>query len=752
MLFSSKYISGDTAVEDFEREVAAPFMRRSFVLDTLPDRAELTLTALGFYRLFINGREITRSLLAPYITNPEELVVYDNYDISEYLKVGKNTLAFMLGNGFQNNYGGFIWLFHKASYRSAPKLAFALEIFRGEEKELIEADERVVWHPSPLLLNDLRVGVRYDARLELHDWYAPELDDSSWQTAVSVLPASGECVLSEISPVKYTEERRPVAITREGDAFIYDFGINDTGLTKITVKARPGQKITIHHGEAFMDGEFTQENILFTKTNKKAIGMPAYTQRTEYIARGEGVESYVPDFTFYGFRYAKVEGITEEQATPELLTYLVLSTELGDRGGFTCSDERVNRLEEMSRRSTVSNFVHFPMDCPHREKNGWTGDAAASAEHTALRFEPEKNYRTWLRAICAAQDSRGAIPGIVPTAGWGFDWGNGPAWDRVMVELPYRMYTARGDLSGARISAASVMKYFAYLRTRMDERGLLAIGLGDWLAPKDSYMPPLAFTDSTITYDMAKKQAVLFRAMGRMADAEYAEALARDMRAAIRAHLLDKENMIFAGGSQSAEAMALYHGLCDTDEEKKLALAALLDEIAKHDEHISCGFLGGYAIFHVLAEYGYVDLALKMITREDPPSWGVMLRDGCTCLSECITGKVQSLNHHIFAFISSFFIKDIAGLCPNPSGNNTAELKIAPHFPNGMDSASAYYIAPLGRIDAGWERVGDNITLTISAPTGTVGKIKLPEGYSFTDGGNARDVKCGKFTVIHTGK
>ena len=140
MLFSRKYISADTAVEDFEREVAAPFMRRSFVLDTPPDRAELTLTALGFYRLFINGREITRSLLAPYITNPEELVVYDNYDISEYLKVGKNTVAFMLGNGFQNNYGGFIWLFHKASYRSAPKLAFALEIFRGEEKELIEAD------------------------------------------------------------------------------------------------------------------------------------------------------------------------------------------------------------------------------------------------------------------------------------------------------------------------------------------------------------------------------------------------------------------------------------------------------------------------------------------------------------------------------------------------------------------------------------------------------------------------------------
>lgn len=748
MLFSHKFISANTDMDDYYREAAAPYMRRSFVLEDVPLRAELTLTALGFYRLFVNGRELTRSLLAPYITNPEQLVVYDRYDLTQYLKKGKNTLAFMLGNGFQNNYGGFIWLFHQASYRSAPKLAFALELFSGDTKEIIEADEKVLCHPSALIMNDLRVGVRYDARLSLDGWYETELDDSDWQSAISVLPAGGECVLSEISPVVYAEERRPVAIFREDDAFIYDFGINDTGLTRLTVKAHPGQKITILHGETLIDGKFSQENILFTKTNKKAIGMPAYTQRTEYIAKGEGVECYVPDFTFYGFRYARVEGITEEQATPELLTYLPLSTELGCRGGFECSLEEVNRLEEMSRRSTVSNFVHFPMDCPHREKNGWTGDAAASAEHTMLRFAPENNYLTWLRAICAAQDSRGAIPGIVPTAGWGFEWGNGPAWDRVMVELPYSIYVTNGDLSAARIVSSSVMKYFSYLYSRMDERGLLAIGLGDWLAPKNEYMPPLAFTDSTITYDMAKKAAVLFRAMGRGADADYAEALAGALRKAIREHLLDRSSMRFAGGSQSSAAMALYYGLCDNEDEKKKALSVLLEEIEKHDGHISTGFLGGYAIFRVLAEYGYTDLALKMITREDPPSWGVMLREGYTCLSECITGKLQSLNHHIFAFISTFFIKDIAGLRPNPHATDLTELEIAPHFPEGMEHASAYHNAPLGRIDVAWKRRGSDIALTLTIPEGMHGRVKLPRGFRFENGETTAEAAGGEYLIL----
>lgn len=748
MIFSRKFICAGTEYDDYDRELPAPYMRKSFSLDALPDRAELTLSALGFYRLFVNGKEITRSLLAPYITNPEQLLVYDNYDLLPYLKEGKNTLAFLLGNGFQNNYGGFIWLFHEASYRSSPKLAFALELVKGEEKSVIEADCEVLCHPSPLLMNDLRVGVRYDARLELPDWCATECDESDWYPAVPALPNGGEQTLSEVTPVRVTGERAPVSIWREGDAFIYDFGINGTGLTRLSVSGKAGQRVTLLHGEVIEDGKFSQENILFTKTNKKAIGKPAYTQRVEYILKGDGVESFVPDFTFFGFRYVRVEGITEEQATSELLTYLTVSTDLKERGGFTCSDERICRLEEMSHRATLSNFVHFPMDCPQREKNGWTGDAAASAEHTTLLFDPEGNYRTWLRAICAAQDSRGAIPGIVPTAGWGFEWGNGPAWDRVMVELPYQTYVQRGDLSAARIVASSLMKYFAYIRSRTDERGLIAIGLGDWLAPDSSLMPPLVFTDSTITYDSARKAAVLFRAMGRPADAAYCDALATDMRAAIRTHLLDRETMAFAGGSQTSAAMAIYYGLCDGEEEERAAFGVLLREIEKHGRHMSTGFLGAYALFHVLAKFGEVDLALEMMLRPDAPSYGVMLELGYTCLSECITGKLQSLNHHIWGFISSFFIKDLAGIRPNPEENDCNTVEISPVFPSSLDYARGYYRAPLGRVDVAWERSGSEIRLTVGIPSGMKGSIKLPSGYTFEDGSQAMEAKPGTRTVF----
>ena len=748
MLFSSRFISGPLETDDFIKDVSAPYMRRSISIDKIPYTAAITITALGFYRLFLNGKEITRSHLAPYVTNPNEIIFYDTYDIKDLLCVGKNTFAFFLGNGFQNNYGGFIWMFHEAPFRSAPKLAFAIEFETDGELTVIEADENVLWHPSPLLKNDLRVGVKYDARLETDGWFLTDFDDTSWLPSTPVLPNSGKPELSYAKPIAVTKEVAPVSIYKEGDAYIYDFGRNYSGLTRLSVKGERGQKITIHHGETLIDGKFDQENLLFTKTSKKAIGKPAFTQRVEYILRGEGQETYVPDFTFFGFRYAKVEGITDEQATPELLTYLEMSTDLKERGGFSSSSDVINTLEEMSRRATLSNFFHYPMDCPHREKNGWTGDAALSAEHTMLRFDAENNYKTWIMQICASQNSEGAIPGIVPTSGYGFAWGNGPAWDRVLIELPYVVYKLRGDLSIAKYATTTIMKYFAYLRGRRNEDGLLAIGLGDWVAPSKDFMPPLVFTDSTVTYDMLKKAEVMFSALNLTLEADYVRAFASEMRAAIRDHLLDREGMIFAGGSQSAQAMAIYYGLCDSEDERRLAFDALLREIDRHDGHMSVGILGHKAIFRVLAQYGYCDLALNMITREDAPSYGIMIKEGYTCLSECITGKLQSLNHHMWGDISAFFIDSIAGIKANPTATDTKHVDISPCFPESLNHSRGFYTSPYGRIDSFWERCADKIRLTVGVPSEMHGEICLPDGYAFEDGTSSRPIKPGTFTVI----
>ena len=727
MLFSSEFRSFSRKTCTLNDWVAAPYMRRDFVLDALPERAELTVCALGFYELYVNGKRITKGHLSPYIVNSDQVIPYDTYDVSALLREGENVLGFLLGNGMQNCFGGFVWNFDKTSFLSAPKLAFALELTTGGEKTVIEADENVICHPSPVVFDDLRYGEKYDANKEVANWNAVGCDLSDWTPSIHRSCNKGEKILCDARPIVATGERKAISITPVDGGYLYDFGVNAVGLTRLCVKGRAGQHIVIDHSELVEDGKISFKSIMFNYPHMAHLNR--YVQRTEYTCRGEGVEEYTPHFTYYGFRYAFVTGVDEEQATPELLTCVVMNTELGDRGDFSCSNETLNTLQEMTRRSTLGNFQHFPNDCPHREKNGWTADAALSAEQTLLNFEPEDNYLMWEKCIVRAMNEDGALPGIVPTGGWGFQWGNGPAWDSVLIYLPYFCAVLRDDLRLSEVAKDAMMRYFRYLTTRRDERGLLEIGLGDWCTPDPQYTTPLVFTDSIISYDLANKAAYLYDRIEMPEQADYCRHFATEMRAAIRKHLLDTETMRVSDGYQSAPAMAIFYGLCDSEEEEEKALAVLLDEIHKKDDHMAVGVLGGRVLFRVLCDNGYEDLAIKMITRPDPPSYGVMIADGLTTLGENVRRPYGSHNHHFWGDISALMIEYFAGIRVNPNLQNAANIDIRPVFSTEMEHARAYHNSVAGRVAVAWERAGEKIELHLTYPEGADGFVAAPRGY-----------------------
>lgn len=71
------------------------------------------------------------------------------------------------------------------------------------------------------------------------------------------------------------------------------------------------------------------------------------------------------------------------------------------------------------------------------------------------------------------------LPGIVPTGGCGYEWGNGPAWDCVCMYLPYYVYKFTEDTEIIKENVSFIMRYLCYISSRRDERGLIAVGLGD---------------------------------------------------------------------------------------------------------------------------------------------------------------------------------------------------------------------------------------------------------------------------------
>ena len=712
------FIKATEEYTTLESHVPAPYLRRSFELKSAPLSAKISVCGLGFYVLYINGENITKGHIAPYVSNPDHICYYDVYDITDKLRAGENVIGVILGNGFLNCVGGKVWDFDAADYRSSPMLALELECKSNTETVKISADESFRTHPSPITFDDLRLGESYDARLELDGWSMPNFDDSDWSPAILAKAPKGVMKECTAEPIDVIKELVPVSITREGDAFLYDFGINSAGVSQLHIKGKSGQTLTLWHGETLVDGKFHNDNIRFFYDYCDYY--EKYNQTLRYTCRG-GEETYSPFFHYSGFRYVLVEGITEEQATKELLTFKVMSSDVKTVGGFNCSDERINTLFEMVKNADRSNLYYFPTDCPHREKNGWTGDASMSADHTSLIFDVEKSYREWLCNVRAAQTDAGVLPGIVPTAGWGFKWGNGPAWDSALFNLPYVLYKFRGCKEVIEENASAMVKYLEYVMTRRSDDGTIAIGLGDWVPVgkrSSKYDAPLALTDSIMVMDMARKASEMFSSAGYTEKAEFAESIYSEMRKTIRRELVDSETMLVKGDCQSSQAISLYYGVFD-ECEKELAFSHLLRQIHAKDDTFDCGFIGMHCIFHVLSDFGESELAFKMITRDRFPSYTLLIERGQTALPEHFqpfdAPYKESYNHHFLGDIGRWFMTRLAGL--NVIDSTTVE--IAPCPVSGISFAEAYYELPKGKVSVRWSKdESGNINTEYHAPVG----------------------------------
>ncbi len=747
MDYPNQFICATKAYTTYRRFVPAPYFRKTFTADAADCR--LRVTGLGFYRVWINGTEITKGLLAPYISNPDDLVYFDDYDLSPYLRAGEcNVLGFQLGNGMLNAPGGATWDFDKAPFRAAPKLAFLLQI--GERR--IEADSSVKTAPSPLYFDDLRAGVRYDARRENADWHLPDFDDSTWANALLCDAPRGAFRVCEADPVQPTGEARRAVSIRPGrlrdytprddveqvtvaeDAqdgrtgFLYDFGQNNAGIVRLHLRGRAGQRIVLQFGELLTDGELDYNNILFYPDG--------FSQRDVYICKG-GDEIFLLPFTYHGFRYCLVMGIDETQATPETLTYLVCSS-AEPAGSFACSDDTANRLYAMCDASDRSNFYYFPTDCPHREKVGWTGDAALSAAHMLMTLDVGTSCKEWLRNIRAAQKESGEVPGMVPACNWPYQWGDGPVWDAALICIPFYVYQYTGDREILSENAAAILKYLHYAADRRNANGLIDYGLGDWCPIGERVKPTIAFTSSVALLACAKMAAFIFEVLKKADAAAFARQLHNELRTAVRTHLIDTARGVADTDCQTSQAMALYYGVFD-EAERPSAAAHLVGMIHENGDFLDTGILGARVIFHVLSSFGESELAWTMITRKEFPSYGALIGFGETTLPEFFRRPgegVYSHNHHMFGDIKNWFISAVAGLRYNPTGNDHRHVLIQPAFLGALTFTEASYTSPFGDVFVRWDRTDGGVELHVCTPDGMTAEIVLPDGTRFSHTGD----------------
>ena len=697
--------------------ISAPYIRKSFLLPAFSE-AKLKVCGLGFYELFVNGQKITKGKLAPYISNPNHLIYYDEYDISPYLKIGKNALGFILGNGFLNNIGGSPWGFDKADFRRPPLLSLVLTV---DGKEFFYSDETFKTSPSPIYFNDLRCGEYYDAQKEQEGWSSDSFDDSLWSFAKKAEAPKGVLKKSTAEPVTVQKIIKPVSIKKADGGLLVDFGVNTAGICRMQIQGRKGQKIILRHGEAILEG-----NSIYLKNTCDPYFDRNISQTDIFICSGKH-DFFEPHFTYHGFRYVFVEGGHSWQANDFSIELLQLSSDLKKTGSFSSSNETVNKLQKITVNSDISNFFYFPTDCPQREKNGWTADAALSCEQMLYNLDCSNSLSVWLENIRYAQKENGQLPGIVPTVDFGYEWGNGPAWDMVLTELPYQIYRFTGDKKVLEDNALAIDRYISFLTAKVNENGLVAFGLPDWCecgkATEGEASTPLEVTDTLVSIEICQKAEKIFKIIGKDECAERASNFANRLKNAFRKTWVRNGHFVNCH-TQTAQAKAIDVGIFSENAKKK-AIKHLVDMIERNGKRFQVGVIGARVLFRVLADNGYGNLSLEMMTKEGFPSYKYWLDNGATSLWEGFNElqenglfrkdgeRVLSLNHHFWGDISAWFYRYILGIHINPNFTNPHEFEIDPVDLEMLEDCKGSYVRNGNGIEIQRKKVADKIQLKI---------------------------------------
>jgi alpha-L-rhamnosidase len=697
----------------------APFLRRAFDLPAAPVRARLYLAGVGYHEAWINGAKVGDAVLDPAPAQYDRTVWYRCLDVTAALRAGANALGVILGTGWFFPFGEDVWNFTTAPWKAGPRLRclLVIEDADGRVQRIASGPE---WRcaAGPIVCDGLRNGETYDARLELPGWSEPGFADAAWKPA-RIVPGPGGVMRSQQSaPVRVVATRSIAALTQpKPGVWVFDAGQSLSGWGRIRVQAPAGTEIVLRYGEKLTaEGALDQKNIdMFIKHGG--------VQTDRYRCKGGGVETWEPRFTYHGFRYVEVTGLPAAPAIGDL-DVRVVHSDLGERGGFASSLPLLDAVQRLARWSTLTNFHHLPTDCPHREKNGWTGDASLSAEQTLLYHDPQTSYRRWLADIRDAQRPSGQLPGIIPSGGWGYNWGGGPAWDSVLFTIPWNLWRYRGDHQVLAENLPAMRRWLDFAASMADADGIVGWGLGDWCPPHGGagdYKCPTALTDTAYWYEAATITAETCAILGEMAEAVRLRALAARIRAAWRARFLDPASGAVAGESQTGYAAALWFGMCEPAERPRV-LARLVALVEAAGRHHDCGILGNRYLYSALSNGGRADLALAVAVQRDRPSFGWWIERGATTMWEDADGG-NSLNHHMFADVTRWFHQSLVGIRPAASGFQ--RILFAPEFPAGLDRAEGWHVSPYGRIACAWERTGGRVRIAVSIPANCTGELRL---------------------------
>ena len=710
-----------------EDEDIHPIMRKIFEADSehINKPARLYLCGLGVYEVYINGKKVGKEYLAPGYHSYDFHLQVQTYDVMKYLQAGENEIEIWLGEGWFKGRLGFDGGYTNLYGEYCCAIG---ELYIGTETNpIVCTDESWEYCKSPILESNIYDGEIYDARVEV-----ALKEQDVWKEVALRSPEKCGALGDRYSlPIVKHEEFHPELIQTPKKEMVLDFGQNLTGWVEIDAELSKGTTVTLSASEILQDECFYRDNLR--------------TAKAEFTYISNGTKAHArPHFTFYGFRYMKVQiretldgkDVTEEWITKISFTAYHLRSDFEQIGEITTGDSKVNQLFANALWGQKDNFLDVPTDCPQRdERLGWTGDAQIFSETACYNMYMPAFYRKYLWDMRAEQSILdGSVPNVVPRLKKGMvsEHGSCP-WADAGVIIPWKVYQQYGNRTLLAECYPGMKAWVDCQRRKEEALGgahLIKDGFhfADWLALDNEQPGPFGATDplyiaSAYYYKDAKIVAESAKILGQNEEAEEYQKLADEILKAIQKTYFD-ENGLCSCQTQTGSAIAIMFELSPTEVTREQEGNVLAQRVKENHGHLNTGFVGTTMLCPALTETGHHDIAVQLLLNEEYPGWLYSVNMGATTIWERWNSVMpdghlnedgmNSLNHYSYGSIEAWMYGEVCGIRPVEAGFKKAV--IIPHTDKRLGHAECILDTAAGCYKSSWKYEGDTVVYCVEVP------------------------------------
>ena len=708
----------------------SPYYRQSFLLDDLPKLADLFISALGYYEIFINGEKIGDEVLAPAVSNFSKRTYYRTYDVTSYLKKGANSIGIWMGTGWYTpGYPGV--------YHHSPVFRAQLELSDGRKEQKILSNTSWEYKPSSRIrLGEWawgKFGGEFlDARIADENWSQSGKSVDGWSPVVEVKVADVPCTAQKCGGNILLDIIRPKTVEwLDEKTVLADFGTNLTGMMKMTFRnLQADQKISMYYAD--LDGRSEDAK---WRVNMGRKGFACYNQWDEFISAGGEVERFDNVFNYHAFRYLLIDGLSYLPATVDMAAVPV-ETEVAETGTFSCSNELYNRIHKMVRWTyQCLNLGGQTVDCPHRERLGY-GDGQTIMDLGLYNFDAASLYTKWSQNWWDEQTEDGFVPFTAPCH---HNTGGGPAWGAMCIIVPWKTYLFSNDLRLLEEGYPYMKKYIEYLKSNCQDGLLQDIfpgekwpNLGDWVPPLRGMDKQDWVDDSSRRFFNNCYRVHLLQIMRNVAeiidnkdDKGWFEDEMNYAQTKIHDAWFNPSDSTYANGEQPYLIFPLKTGVTP-DALQEAVFDKYVETLLQMDAgHLNTGMIGTQIMTDYLLGIGRNDLIDTFVNKKTYPGWGYMIEKGATTCWEQWNGYYSQI-HSCFPYIGGWFYKGLAGIQWDSDQPGFKNVILRPGIVKSVEWVNCSYQSPFGEIVSNWRTTEGVFEWQITIPVNSTATVYIP--------------------------